>query len=164
MRLQATVGGRTLAIELRPRPGGYGVWIDGRPAEADLVETGDGFTSLLLEGRSYELRVEVAEDATVVDCASGGRVRVALASGAAVVGASARGGSGPARVTAPMPGRVVRVLVGPGDVVDAGQGLLVVEAMKMQNELRSPRKGRVQQVAVREGQAVETGALLVVVT
>jgi biotin carboxyl carrier protein len=62
-----------------------------------------------------------------------------------------------------MPGRVVRVLVGEGDEVAPGQGLVVIEAMKMENELKSPRPGRVREVAVGEGQAVEAGALLVVV-
>ena len=62
-----------------------------------------------------------------------------------------------------MPGRLVRVLVEPGQQVRAGDGLVVVEAMKMENELRSPRAGRIAQVPVREGQAVETAALLVVV-
>jgi biotin carboxyl carrier protein len=61
-----------------------------------------------------------------------------------------------------MPGKVVRVLVGSGEETAAGQGLVVVEAMKMENELRAPRPGRVLEVAVSEGQAVETGALLVV--
>jgi len=62
-----------------------------------------------------------------------------------------------------MPGRVVRVIVPEGTPVEAGQGLVVVEAMKMENELRAPRQGRILQIAVREGQAVEAGALLVVV-
>jgi biotin carboxyl carrier protein len=62
-----------------------------------------------------------------------------------------------------MPGRVVRVLVAKDEEVGAGQGLVVVEAMKMENEIRSPRAGRVQELAVREGQAVEAGALLAVV-
>ena len=80
-----------------------------------------------------------------------------------------RGGGGPApvageqRVTAPMPGRVVRVLVKPGDDVAARQGLVVIEAMKMENELASPRAGRVKEVAVAEGTSVESGRLLVIV-
>ena len=71
--------------------------------------------------------------------------------------------SGPARIVAPMPGRLVRVLVSTGQDVQAGQGLVVVEAMKMENEIRAPRSGRVKDVPAREGQAVEAGALLVVV-
>ena len=62
-----------------------------------------------------------------------------------------------------MPGRVVRVLVAAGADVAAGQGLVVVEAMKMENELRAPRAGRVAEVAVREGEAVDAGALLAVI-
>ena len=69
--------------------------------------------------------------------------------------------AGPAPVIAPMPGLVVRVTVAPGDSVVAGQGVLVMEAMKMENEIRAPRAGRVKEAPVREGQAVETGALLV---
>jgi biotin carboxyl carrier protein len=61
-----------------------------------------------------------------------------------------------------MPGRLVRVLVEPGQQVEAGQGLVVMEAMKMENELRAVRAGRVAEVHARERQAVETGALLVV--
>ncbi len=71
--------------------------------------------------------------------------------------------TGVQRINAPMPGRVVRVLVKSGDEVAARQGLVVVEAMKMENELASPRAGRVREVAVTEGQSVEAGRLLVVV-
>lgn len=78
-------------------------------------------------------------------------------------GGAAAPGAGPQRLTAPMPGKVVRVLVAPGDAVAAGQGLVVVEAMKMENELRAARDGRVRDVAVTEGQSVDAGALLLVV-
>jgi biotin carboxyl carrier protein len=71
--------------------------------------------------------------------------------------------SGPQRVVAPMPGKVVRVLVKPGDEVKAKQGLVVVEAMKMENELRAVRDGRVRDVAVTEGQSVDAGAVLLTV-
>jgi len=80
-----------------------------------------------------------------------------------------RGGGGHApvdgeqRITAPMPGRIVRVLVKVGDAVAARQGLVVVEAMKMENELSSPKAGRVKDVAVTEGLSVESGRLLVIV-
>ena len=68
-----------------------------------------------------------------------------------------------AAVKAPMPGRVVRVLVAVGDRVIARQGVVVVEAMKMENELRGPRDGIVKEVGVVPGAAVETGAVLVVI-
>jgi len=72
-------------------------------------------------------------------------------------------GSGPENVISVMPGKVVRVLVSPGDEVKAGQGLVVIEAMKMENEIGSPRGGRVTAVHVEPGRAVEAGATLVVV-
>jgi biotin carboxyl carrier protein len=78
-------------------------------------------------------------------------------------GPSDSAGHGEQRVKAPMPGRVVRVLVKPGDTVAARQGLVVVEAMKMENELTVPRGGRVKEVAVAEGASVEAGRLLVIV-
>jgi biotin carboxyl carrier protein len=71
--------------------------------------------------------------------------------------------AGPQRVTSPMPGKVVRVLVKPGDDVKARQGLVVVEAMKMENELRAARDGRVREVAVAEGQSVDAGTILLIV-
>ncbi len=73
------------------------------------------------------------------------------------------GGAGPQRVVAPMPGKIVRVLVKTGDAVKARQALVVVEAMKMENELRAAREGRVREVAVAEGQSVDAGAVLLVV-
>ena len=78
-------------------------------------------------------------------------------------GGAAAHGIGPLRLTAPMPGKVVRVLVAPGDAVEAGQGLVVVEAMKMENELRAAKAGRVVSVSVTEGQSVDAGAVLAVV-
>jgi biotin carboxyl carrier protein len=77
-------------------------------------------------------------------------------------GELATAAAGPQRVTAPMPGKVVKVLVSPGDEVEARQGLVVIEAMKMENELRAPRAGRVREVHVKEGAPVESGRLLVV--
>jgi biotin carboxyl carrier protein len=73
------------------------------------------------------------------------------------------GTDGPRPVKAPMPGRTVRVLVAVGDEVEEGQALLVIEAMKMQNELKSPKTGRVARIAVGVGDAVGSGDVLVVV-
>ena len=75
--------------------------------------------------------------------------------------AEAAGPTGPRPLVAPMPGLIVRVLVGPGDAVQEGQGLVVMEAMKMENELRSSGAGRVTRVAVTPGAAVEKGAILI---
>ena len=73
------------------------------------------------------------------------------------------GGKGPVKVIAPMPGKVVKVLVKPGDTVTARQGVVVVEAMKMENELRAPKAGTVSEVHATEGASVEAGTTLVVI-
>jgi biotin carboxyl carrier protein len=163
MLFDATIDGRTVRVEVRGSDGRYAVTVDGRTLDVDHQETGAHFVSLLIGGRSYEAGLEkrpegynvvLAEDVLYVELR--GASRGALAS-------PRNAEEGPARVLAPMPGRLVRVLVEPGQQVQAGDGLVVVEAMKMENELRSPRAGRIAQLLVREGQAVETAALLVVV-
>jgi biotin carboxyl carrier protein len=158
----ATVDGRSMRVEVRGGDGRYLVLLDGAPLEVDLRETGHHFVSLLVGGKSYEAGLEkrpggytvvLTDDVVTVDLVEGTR-------GAAL---PAKKAGGPSRVVAPMPGKLVRVLVAPGQDVAAGEGLVVVEAMKMENELRAPKAGRVRDVPVREGQAVEAGALLVVV-
>jgi biotin carboxyl carrier protein len=163
MIFDATVEGRTIRVEVRGKNGRYTVSLDGRSLEVDLHEAGRDFMSLLIDAQSYDVALEprgtgytvlLDDDALHVDLASAAR-----GSGAAPKSTA----SGPARLTAPMPGKVVRILVEPGGEVAAGQGLVVMEAMKMENELRSPRGGRVKEILVREGQAVEAGALLALV-
>ena len=162
MLFDATVDGRTMRVDVRGKDGRYVVTIDGKPLEVDLFDGGRDFVSLLIAGRSHEAGLEkhpsgftvvLTDDVVAVDLAEAARGEGP---------AHKRLASGPARVMAPMPGRVLRVQVSAGDLVPAGQGLVVVEAMKMENELKAPRAGRVLEVAVHEGQAVETGALLVV--
>ncbi len=163
MKLRVTVDGRTLSVDVRGQDGRYAVDLDGRRLDVDVFDAGRHFVSLLVEGRSYDLGIE--KRATGYDvCFPDDTIHVEL--GATIAGAEAvskKAQSGPARIAAPMPGKLVRVLVDLGEEVSAGQGLVVMEAMKMENELRAPRAGRVAEIAVQEGQAVETGALLAVV-
>jgi biotin carboxyl carrier protein len=161
--LDAAVDGRACRVAVTGSQGRYTVTVDGRTFDVDWPSSGAPFSSLLVDGRSYTIgleprsggyRVIVGSDAFVVDLAEATR---------AAAPAAVRAPQGPARLTAPMPGRIVRVLVEPGQAVEFGQGLVVMEAMKMENELRSPRTGRVVEVRVGERQTVETGVLLVVV-
>lgn len=162
MRLTAKVDDRTIEVTVRGGDGRYTVVIDGATLEVDLAETSDHLASLIVDGRAHELGLEKRPGGYRVHGQSD-TVTVSLSQGAPN-GAQRRGpASGPARLTAPMPGRVVRVLATEGQEVDTGEGLVVIEAMKMENELKAPRQGQVREVAVQEGQAVDAGALLVVV-
>jgi biotin carboxyl carrier protein len=162
MIFDATVDGRTVRAEVRGGDGRYTVALDGAPMEVDLVEAGRSFASLLVGGESHEVVIEKRPEGYVVHFPADA-VAVSIAESTGGAPAAVARPAGPARLTAPMPGRVVRVLRGAGTEVAAGDGLVVIEAMKMENELKSPRAGRVQEVAVREGQAVEAGALLMMV-
>ncbi len=163
MKLDATVDGKLSQVEVRLDDGRYSVELDGRRFDVDFLDQGSGFASLLIDGRSYCVGLERRAEGFGVFFPEG-TVDVVLADAALGGGAGVnKAASGPARIAAPMPGRLIRILVEPGDEVASGQGLVVIEAMKMENELRAPRAGKVKQIAVEQGQAVEAGALLVVV-
>ena len=116
--------------------------------------------SLIVEGRQY--RCVLDGDGVVI---GGRRFGFEVEDPRSLQGrrGGAGGAQGPRPVKAPMPGRVVRVLVAAGDEVEEGQGVVVIEAMKMQNELKSPKAGRVARVGVAVGETVGSGDVLVVV-
>jgi biotin carboxyl carrier protein len=138
--------------------------LDGEDAgRANWARVEPGVYSILVGGRSYEVRVarEGEPNEYVVRIGSV-QYRVAIRDPRARRRASpANAARGPEVLTAPMPSKVVKLLVRQGEDVAEGQGLLVMEAMKMQNELRAPRAGRVERIHVSEGSGVETGAPLV---
>lgn len=129
------------------------------PADGDVVETEQNLYSVLSNGESYEVRIEASEISV-----GGTRLEFEIddprqwkRSGRAT------GSEGHASITAAMPGKIVRVLVSAGDEVTPGQGILVIEAMKMQNELKSPREGRVADLRAVPGSAVASGEILAVI-
>jgi biotin carboxyl carrier protein len=144
------------------------ILVDGRPIEIDkaqlagVVEVEPGVFSVQIEGKSFEVRVLPGTQGLsvesrgrhfaveVVDPRNGSRASKTAA------------GAGRQNVAAPMPGKVIRVLVKKGDAVAAGQGLVVVEAMKMQNEMKAARAGHVAEVRVQDGATVGAGETLVV--
>jgi biotin carboxyl carrier protein len=158
----ATVDGRPLRVEVRAKGEALEVVLDGRPLAVDAVFEGERFASLLVGDRSHDAALERVEGGYRVHLREGALL-VVIQESRGGVRPPARRASGPSRLVSPMPGRVVRVLAEAGAGVEAGQGLVVVEAMKMENELRAPRAGRLAEVAVREGQTVEAGALLAVI-
>lgn len=140
------------------------VELAGKFLEVDVSQLSEGSFSLILEGRSHDVSVtpHAAGYQVVVD---GESFQMGLVDPRRE-GPTASGGTraaGPMAVSAPMPGKVVTILAAEGEEVRQGQGLVVVEAMKMQNELSSPRSGRIRAVRVAEGQAVNAGETLVLV-
>jgi len=132
--------------------------------ELDARETQPGVFSLLLDGASYEIKGETTREGLVV--AVGAQRYVAEVSDARSLRASrAEAGdhNGPQKITAPMPGKIVRILAAEGDPVEHGQGIMVIEAMKMQNELKSMKKGVVRKVMVQKGAAANAGDVLAIV-
>ena len=161
-RYEATVDGRRWAVDAA-RAGG-GVWsliVDraggGRAARRSqavtVVEAARGELTVLVNGRAMPVRVPGP-------LATAGWARRARHGWRAALPADTT--IGPQQIVAPMPGRVVKVLVKPGDAVRARQGLVVVEAMKMENELRASRAGIVREVRVAQGAPVEANAVLVI--
>ena len=127
------------------------------------VKVERGVWSLLSGTQQRELRVEIEGDEYVVTL-RGRKIRVRIEDPRQWNGSGAgKSGAGVAKVASPMPGKVVKLLVAVGDLVEAGQGLVVVEAMKMQNEMKSPIAGTVIKVQSEEGATVTANQVLVVV-
>jgi biotin carboxyl carrier protein len=137
--------------------------VDGRLIEADVTEISDGIYSILIGGRSLEVHVEARGPALRITTGAGEFVATVTDPRRYRKGAGSILAEGRQQVTAPMPGKVIRVLVKAGDAVTAGQGIVVVEAMKMQNEVKSPKAGTIEKLLVAEGQPVNAGDALAVV-
>lgn len=164
MKLVLRINGKENHIEiLAPRPD-CRFQLDSGPARNAGVENPEpGVYSVLMDGRSYDARVEDGPGGLVV-VIDGYRFEIEVRDPRRRIrGARSRGGDGLQTLAAPMPGKVVRILVGPGDAVEPGQGIVVVEAMKMQNEMKAPRAGKVLSIAVKEGARVAAGETLAII-
>jgi biotin carboxyl carrier protein len=138
--------------------------IDGRRVDADAVTISPGLYSIVIEGYSLEVRVEAAPDGLLVHSANREYCVEILDPRSWRRGRAGKiEPEGRQKIVASMPGKIVRLLVTLGQQVEAGQGLLVVEAMKMQNEIHSPKSGTVERL-VQEGQTVNAGEVLAIVT
>jgi biotin carboxyl carrier protein len=172
MKFQFDIAERERSVEVHRHGSGYRVVIDGQVRMVDAVRVkGDTWSLIVRSENNLRLRsveaivVPQNGNGTVDVYIDGHRITVGQRSGLGrrTRGVGAAHGAGPQRLTAPMPGKVIRVLVKAGDEVQSRQGMIVVEAMKMENELRATRGGRVREVFVTEGQSVEAGTALVVV-
>jgi biotin carboxyl carrier protein len=152
-------------LERLGEEGRFRVVVGGLERQVDARRIDGTSWSLFIDGEAYLVDVEPGKDGDLlVDVGSGVPVAVKLTDPRRkLLGAArARETSGPLEIRAPMPGKIVKMLVKPGDAVTSGQGLLVIEAMKMENELRAPRDGTVEKVLRAEGQAVDGQDVLVV--
>jgi len=156
------IGGKKRRVELPSgiSDGAVACSIDGRSVSADMRLLEPGVMSLVVEGRQY--RCVLDRDGVLI---CGRKYGFEVEDPRSLTGrrGAGAGTEGPRPVKAPMPGRVVRLLVEVGDEVAEGQGVVVIEAMKMQNELKSPKAGRVVRIGVGVGDTVGSGDVLVVV-
>ena len=161
MKLHLTVNGKGQEIDIvAPAPACRFRLDGGVERTADVTMPEPGLYSILLDGHSYDVQVERAPQKLIV-MLRGHRFEVEVHDPRRWSRQSAgRRGEDTQTVAAAMPGKVLRILVAPGDAVEAGQGIVVVEAMKMQNEMKAARAGRVISVTVQEGATVTAGEVL----
>ena len=161
MRFAASISGEKHQVEITRRGGGFECRIDGESVEIDTIGISSDILSILYQGKSYEVRRGV-NDAVIVGKNS---YQVEVTDPRSWRSRRQAGGAGcsPQKLTASMPGKVVRVLAKAGANVQAGEGVLVIEAMKMQNEVRAPREGTIASIQVREGQAVNAGQVVAII-
>ena len=166
MAFIARLGEKTYTVEIEEIGKSlYRVAVDGSEFVVDGKKTGRTNYSLIVDNRSFEIEVDNTDDEyrVLVDGRSyhinlvdERRLRVGASQAATQL-------QGRQRVSVPMPGKVIAVLVTEGDQVEKGQGLVIVEAMKMENEVHSPIAGAIKEIKVKAGDTVEGGAVLVIV-
>jgi len=170
VKIDLEIDGRPRKVEIVAGgdPGAWRIRIDGELVDADASLLRPGVLSLLIDGKSHRVVLDADLDASAVadPALHIGTERIAWQAEDPRSFRRRRrhaGSDGPVTLKASMPGRIVRVLVRQGEIVAAHQGVLVVEAMKMQNELKSPKEGRVADLRVAPGDTVTSGQALAVI-
>jgi biotin carboxyl carrier protein len=163
MLYDVTIDGKNYRLDLNRADGRWSCRLEGRDMEVDAILARPDVLSLRIGNIAYEVKSErVANDLHV--WVGNKRFAVEVRDPRSLRGRTRAGDDrGPRKITAPMPGKVVRLLVREGDEVELGAGVAVVEAMKMQNEIKSPKRGTVQKILVSEGAAVNAGDVLAIV-
>jgi len=164
MLYEILIDGRPHKLELTRDAERWLCTIDGKQVEANGLVTRPDVLSIVIDGHAYEVKRE----RTPVDThlwVKNSRFAVEIRDPRSLRSRKAKAGSteGPQKIAAPMPGKIVRILAPAGAAVEAGQGIIVVEAMKMQNEMKSPKSGTVKQVLVAEGATVNAGDVLAII-
>jgi biotin carboxyl carrier protein len=164
MTYEIVVGEKQHRLELNKGENGFLCKLDGEEIQVDAVMPRRDVLSIVIEGQAYEVKREQGREDLHLWVKSA-RYPVQLRDPRSLRSRRAGAGeaAGPRKMTAPMPGKVVRILVEEGATVEAGQGVVVVEAMKMQNELKSPKNGTVQKITTKEGATVNAGDVLAII-
>jgi biotin carboxyl carrier protein len=158
------IDGRTHKLELSREGTAWHCLVDGREVHADALVTRPDVLSIVIDGTAYEVKRErtpldthlwVKNSRFAVEVRDPRSLRSRKAAGAST--------EGPQKITAPMPGKIVRIIAPAGTAVEVGQGIIVVEAMKMQNEMKSPKQGTVKQLLVKDGATVNAGDVLAII-
>jgi biotin carboxyl carrier protein len=162
VHLDSVSGKSKHIVDLEKDGSSHKVSLDGQPVAADVILAAPNAVSVILNGTAFEIHIAPSLDGTYKLQTGPHEFQADVCDPRAWRGrkAGALEAEGRQQIVAPMPGKVIRLLVNAGDQVEAGQGLIVVEAMKMQNEIRSPKKGKVERLHAREGQAVNAGDVL----
>jgi len=164
MKLIAFINGKEVAVDIVKKDGKYDLTIEGKSFSVDAIWPGVQSLSLLVKEKSFEVGVEKSgnsytvfffNDTIQLDIYEARKFKAAQLT-------SKAGPAGPLKVVAPMPGKIVRLSVAEKSRVQQGDSLLIMEAMKMQNELKAPKSGTVMQVHVKEGEPVSSLQLLMV--
>jgi biotin carboxyl carrier protein len=162
-------GDKAHRLELeKTTAGGWVCRLDGQAMQVDALLPRPDVLSLLVDGHSYEIKRELKREQTATDLymwVGSARFTIELRDPRSLRSRHKTAGDekGPVRIVAPMPGRIVRLLVTENSEVEAGQGIVVVEAMKMQNEIKSPKKGMVKKISAGAGAAVNPGDIIAIV-
>jgi biotin carboxyl carrier protein len=165
MTYDVIVDNKTHQVELTRGENTWTCKVDGKEIEVDAELTARDILSVLVGGKAYEIKRERSLQGELHMVIGSARYAVdvqdprSLRTRRAIAGVDA----GPQKVKAPMPGKIVRVLVAEKDEVKAGQGIIVMEAMKMQNEMKSPKDGIVEKILAAEGSAVNAGDTLAII-
>jgi biotin carboxyl carrier protein len=163
MTYEVTIDGKHYRLELERTRGGWSCRLDGREVEVDAVLVRPGVLSLRVGSQAYEVNCERVAGEFMV-WVRGARFTAEVRDPRSLRGRSrSKDDHGARELAASMPGKVVRVLALEGSEVEAGTGVVVVEAMKMQNEIKSPKKGKIRKILVSAGTAVNAGDILAIV-
>jgi biotin carboxyl carrier protein len=164
MKIELEIDGQMIEGEFTLSGGAAQLSFGGATREAQVSEPEPGMFTVIINDRVYRCALEESPAGAVEVIVNGERIPVAARDKKHLRGQTgAATASGQIKILAPMPGKVVRVLLNAGDEVAARQGVLVVEAMKMQNEVQSPKDGKIAEIKVSEGQTVNAGDVLAVI-